>query len=75
MAAVSNLFGWMVAGLSASVYFRLVGFNPHLFLMVLLGLLPGVGAGALLSRSISKTWLLRGIGMAAVLMGIRFLWS
>jgi len=73
LAAVSNIFGWMVGGLSVSVYAHLGGFDPRLFTIVLIGLLPGVAAGALLSRSISRVWFGRGLGAAALFLGVRFL--
>jgi len=75
MAAVSNLFGWMVGGLSVIAYARLGGFDHRLFMIVLLGLLPGVAAGALLSRSISRAWFVRGLGAAGLLLGVRLLFS
>src|SRR5207245_484306 len=61
MAAVSNLFGWVMGALSVGMYFRLGNFNSRLFVMVLAGLLPGVVAGSLASRWISRCWFVRAI--------------
>ena len=73
MAAVSNLFGCVVGAFSVGLYFRLGDFDPHLFLKVLLGLLPGVVAGGLLSRLISRGWFVRGIAAVTTYVGIRLL--
>lgn len=75
MAAVSNLFGAVVGALSVGFYFKLGAFNAHLFGMVLLGLLPGVMVGSLLSRWISRPWLVRGIAVAAIVIGARLLFA
>ena len=73
MAAASNVFGCVVGALSVSLYFKLGDFDPHLFLKVLVGLLPGVVAGGLLSRLISREWFVRGIAAATGYVGLRLL--
>ena len=73
MAAVSNLFGWVVGALSVGMYFRLGDFDPRLFVMVLAGLLPGVIAGSLASRRISRYWFVRAIAAVTTCVGLRLL--
>jgi len=75
MAAVSNLFGAAVGALSVGFYLRLGEFNSHLFGKVLVGLLPGVLAGSLLSRWISRHWFVRGIAAATTVIGLRLLFA
>jgi uncharacterized protein len=75
MAAVSNLFGAIVGALSVGFYFRLGDFNPDLFGKVLIGLLPGVAAGSLLSRLISRYWFVRGIAAVTTAIGVRLLFA
>jgi len=75
MAAVSNLFGGIVSALGVGIYFKLGDFNAHLFGQVLLGLLPGVVAGSLLSRWISRHWFVRGIAAVTTLIGVRLLFA
>jgi uncharacterized protein len=73
LAAASNLFGCIVGALSLEIYAPIGAFDPRLFAKVLIGLLPGVAAGALLSRSISRVWLLRGASAVTFALGTRFL--
>ena len=75
LAAVSNLFGALVGALSVGLYFKFGHFNTHLFGKVLLGLLPGVVVGSLLSRSISRHWFVRGIAALATAVGVRLLFA
>jgi len=75
MAAVSNLFGAVVSLLSVGLYFKLGAFDSHLFGRVLLGLLPGVVAGSLLSRWISRHWFVRGIAAVTTAIGVRLLFA
>jgi hypothetical protein len=75
MAAVSNLFGALVGALSVGLYFKLGDFNTHLFGKVLMGLLPGVLVGSLLSRRIPRHWFVRGIAVVATLIAVRLLFA
>jgi len=75
MAAVSNLFGAAVSALSVGLYFKLGDFDSHLFGKVLLGLLPGVLLGSLLSRWISRHWFVRGIAAATTVVSLRLLFA
>jgi hypothetical protein len=54
LAATSNLFGWVVALLSFALHVGQSSFDPHLFLLVLAGLVPGVLAGVFLSPWIER---------------------
>jgi uncharacterized membrane protein YfcA len=54
LAATSNLFGWIVALLSFALHVSSQHFDPHLFLLVLIGLAPGVAAGVFLSPWIER---------------------
>jgi len=75
MAAVSNLFGAAVGALSVGFYLKLGEFDSHLFGKVLVGLLPGVLVGSLLSRWISRHWFVRGIAAATAVIGLRLLFA
>lgn len=75
LAAVSNLFGALVGALSVGFYFRLGHFDTLLFGKVLMGLLPGVLVGSLLSRSISRYWFVRGIAALTTAVGLRLLFA
>jgi len=75
LAAVSNLFGAVVGALSVGFYFKLGDFNSQLFARVLVGLLPGVLLGSLLSRWISRHWFVRGIAAATAVIGVRLLFA
>jgi uncharacterized membrane protein YfcA len=54
LAATSNLFGWVVALLSFALHVGQRSFDPRLFLLVLIGLVPGVLAGVFLSPWIER---------------------
>ena len=73
IAAASNVFGLVVGTLGVAFHARLGLFDWLLFGKVLIGLLPGVGAGALLSRVIPRHWMARGFGMAGIGLGVRLL--
>jgi len=73
MAAVSNIFGCVIGILSVGMYLNMGHFDARLFLKVLLGLLPGVVGGGLLSRLISRGWFVRGIAAATTCVGLRLL--
>jgi hypothetical protein len=75
MAAVSNLFGALVGALSVGIYFKLGDFNTHLFGKVLMGLLPGVVVGSLLSRWIPRHWFVCGIAAVTTVIGVRLLFA
>ena len=75
MAAVSNLFGALVGALSVGLYLKLGDFNAHLFGKVLLGLVPGVVVGSLMSRWISRYWFVRAIAAMTTVIGVRLLFA
>jgi uncharacterized membrane protein YfcA len=75
MAAVSNLFGALVGALSVGLYLKLGDFNVHLCGKVLLGLVPGVVVGSLMSRWISRYWFVRGIAAITTAVGVRLLFA
>jgi uncharacterized membrane protein YfcA len=75
MAAVSNLFGAFVGALSVGLYLKLGDFNLHLCGKVLLGLVPGVVVGSLMSRWISRYWFVRGIAAITTVIGVRLLFA
>jgi len=54
LAATSNLFGWIVAVLSFALHIGQRSFDPHLFLLVLAGLVPGVLVGVFISPRIER---------------------
>lgn len=54
LAATSNLFGWIVALLSFALHIGQRSFDAHLFLLVLIGLVPGVMVGVFLSKWIDR---------------------
>jgi len=54
LAATSNLFGWVAALLSFALHVSMRSFDPHLFLLVLIGLVPGVIGGVALSPWIDR---------------------
>jgi uncharacterized membrane protein YfcA len=54
LAATSNVFGWVAALLSFAIHVSMRSFDPHLFLLVLCGLIPGVFGGVLLSPWIDR---------------------
>lgn len=54
LAATSNWFGWIAALLSFGLHVTQRTFDPHLFLLVLAGLVPGVIGGVFLSPMIER---------------------
>jgi len=54
LAATSNHFGWVAALLSFALHVSMHSFDPHLFLLVLAGLVPGVIGGVALSPWIDR---------------------
>ncbi|MCU1349133.1 MAG: hypothetical protein JWO56_2163 [Acidobacteria bacterium] len=54
LAATSNTYGWVAALLSFALHVSMRTFDPHLFLLVLIGLVPGVIGGVVLSPWIDR---------------------
>jgi uncharacterized membrane protein YfcA len=73
LAAASNVFGCVAGVLGVVVHLGLGHFDSRTFAAVLLGVLPGVVAGALLSRRISRPTLALGMAVLAAALGIRLL--
>ncbi len=73
LAAASNLFGWVVGALSVVLYSRLGQFDLALFGKVLVGLMPGLFAGALASRRIPRRWFVLALGLTGLYLGARLL--
>jgi uncharacterized membrane protein YfcA len=73
LATVGNLFGWVVAVMSATLYSRVGCFNAPLFVKVMIGLMPGVLAGVFLSRRIERRWYARFLGVIGVCLALRLL--
>jgi uncharacterized membrane protein YfcA len=57
LAATSNWFGLVAGGAGSLLHLHVHTLDVHLFVAVAAGVLPGVVAGALLSRVISRQWL------------------
>lgn len=73
IVATSNLFGGVVGALNVALLLETRQFDGRLFLFLLLGLVPGVVAGAWLSRRIERRWLVRGITIITACLGTRLL--
>jgi uncharacterized protein len=73
LAAASNVFGWAVGALSVITTARFGFFNWPLFAKVLVGILPGVAVGALLSRRIPRSWFVRSLVLVSVYLAARLL--
>src|SRR5437868_5840690 len=73
LATVGNLFGWVVAVMSAMLYSRVGCFNVPLFGKVMIGLMPGLMAGVFLSRRIERRWYARFLGVVGVCLALRLL--
>ena len=73
LAAISNLFGFVVGALSVALYGRFGLFDWWLFAKVLAGMLPGVGVGALLSRVLPRRWFARALVVVGIYLGGRLL--
>jgi uncharacterized protein len=73
LAAVGNLFGWLVAVMSVALYFQVGYFDLPLFAKVMMGLLPGLGAGVLLSHRIERRWYARFLGVMGACLALRLL--
>jgi uncharacterized membrane protein YfcA len=73
LAAASNLFGWVVGAIGVLLFSHAGAFEWPLFAKVLVGTLPGIYLGAIASRYIKRGWLLRGVGVIAVILGVRLI--
>ena len=73
LAAASNLFGWVVGAIGVLLFSHAGAFAWPLFVKVLLGTLPGMYLGALASRHIQRTWLLSGVGLIAIILGVKLI--
>ncbi len=73
LAAASNVFGWVVGALSIVLYGRLGQFDWALFAKVLVGLMPGLFAGAVISRRIARRWFVLALGLTGLYLGVRLL--
>lgn len=69
LAAASNIFGTSVAALSLALQWKLTTFDVRLFALVAAGLVPGVIIGALLSRFVSRQWLVWTVYMLTIGLG------
>jgi uncharacterized membrane protein YfcA len=73
LAAASNLFGWVVGAIGVLLFSHAGAFEWPLFAKVLVGTLPGIYFGAIASRHIKRGWLLRGVAVIAVILGVRLI--
>ncbi len=75
LAAASNVFGVVVGGFAVLLFSHAGQFSWPLFAKVLIGTLPGLYAGAILSRHIKRSWLLCGLGTIALVIGVHLLFK
>jgi hypothetical protein len=75
LAAASNVFGVVVGGFAVLIFSRAGEFAWPLFTRVLIGALPGLYVGALLSRRIKRHWLLIGLGLVTLALGVRLIFK
>jgi uncharacterized membrane protein YfcA len=73
LAAASNLFGWVVGVIGVLLFSHAGAFAWPLFAKVLIGTLPGIYVGALVSRRITRRCLLCGVGAIALVLGARLI--
>ncbi|HEX9457864.1 MAG TPA: sulfite exporter TauE/SafE family protein [Thermoanaerobaculia bacterium] len=73
LAAMSNVFGSVVGALTLGLHWKLHDFDPHLFGLVMAGVIPGVLIGVLLSRWISRQWLVWGVYILGIYLGVALL--
>lgn len=73
LAAMSNVFGSVVGALTLGLHWKLHNFDPHLFGLVMAGVVPGVLLGVLLSRWISRQWLVWGVYILGIYLGVALL--
>ena len=73
LAAASNLFGWVVGVIGVLLFSHAGAFEWPLFAKVLIGTVPGIYLGALVSRRITRRCLLCGVGAIALILGARLI--
>lgn len=73
LAAASNLFGWVVGVIGVVLFSHAGAFAWPLFAKVLTGTLPGIYLGALVSRRITRQWLLRTVAVIAAILGVKLI--
>ena len=73
LAAMSNVFGSVVGALTLGLHWKVHDFDPHLFGLVMAGVIPGVLFGVLLSRWISRQWLVWGVYILGIYLGVALL--
>jgi uncharacterized protein len=73
LAAASNLFGWVVGVIGVALFSHAGAFSWPLFAKVLIGTLPGIYLGALVSRQITRQWLLRSVAAIALVLGVKLI--
>ncbi len=73
LAATSNLFGSVVGALGFLVHWQVHGLDGRLFGLVMAGLIPGVLAGVLLSRVVSRQWLIWLVYLFTIYLGVALL--
>jgi len=73
LAAMSNVFGSVVGALTLGLHWKLHEFDFHLFGLVMAGVIPGVLIGVLLSRWISRQWLVWGVYILGISLGVALL--
>lgn len=73
LAATSSVFGWVAALLSFAVHVGRQGFDPDLFLLVLIGLVPGVIGGVFLSPLIDRRSFAPALSLFTLYLGIQLI--
>jgi uncharacterized membrane protein YfcA len=73
LAATSNVFGWVAALLSLALHAGLGAFDTRLFLLVLLGLIPGVIAGVGVSPWIRRRAFTPVLSIFTLYLGFRLI--
>ena len=73
LAAISNWFGLIVGAIASLIHWQLHTFDPHLFALVISGVLPGVAGGVLLSRTISRQCLTYAVYLLTLYLGAALL--
>ena len=73
LAATSNWFGWIAALLSFALHVSQRTFDPHLFVLVLAGLVPGVIGGVFLSPRIERRSFAPALSLFTLYLGIQLI--